>query len=78
MSNVNGLQIETNGTDANTTDVCVGVFVTKDVSFDSAKQEESWSDNSEVRDEGQKCISTKETLTGSLQRAQLVAGGFEE
>ncbi len=32
----------------------------------------------EVKDEGQKCIFTKETLTGSVQKAQLVAGGFEE
>lgn len=64
-------------------------MVTKDLSFDLAKQEEmkSWRDDSvfeEVQDEGQKCISTrwvctlKEILTGLVLKARLVARGFEE
>lgn len=65
------------------------VFVTKDVSFDEAKENEikSWQQNEvfeEVEDKGQKCISTrwvctlKETENGLVPKARLVARGFEE
>ncbi len=89
MSNFENLQIESTVTNADSTDVCEDVYVTKDVTFDFAKQEEikSWRDNhvfEEVKDEGQKCISTrwvctyKETLKGFVPKARLVARGFEE
>ncbi len=89
MSNVENIQIESTVTNADSTDVCEDVYVTKDVTFDFAKQEEikSWRDNhvfEEVKNEGQKCISTrwvctyKETLEGFVPKARLVARGFEE
>lgn len=89
MSKVENLQVKTAVTDTNTSDACENVLVTNDVSFDQAKTEEikSWRDNQvfeEVRDEGQKCISTrwvctlKDTLNGLTPKAWLVARGFEE
>lgn len=83
------LQMEPDVADVSATTVSEDVLITKDLSFDLAKQEEmrSWRDNSvfeEVQDEGQKCISTrwvctlKETLTGLVPKARLVARGFEE
>ncbi|XP_048012163.1 uncharacterized protein LOC125245541 isoform X2 [Megalobrama amblycephala] len=89
VSSLESLQIEPAVTDVNTTNISEDVLVTKDLSFDLAKQEEikSWKDNNvfeEVQDEGQKCISTrwvctfKETLTGLVPKARLVARGFEE
>ena len=86
--NVDGMNV-TNVDDTNVTNVCEDVFVTKDVSFDHAKRVEiqSWKDNNvfdEVKNEGQKCVSTrwvctlKETLTGPVPKARLVARGFEE
>ncbi|KAF7212966.1 putative LOC107374202-like protein [Nothobranchius furzeri] len=65
------------------------VFVMGDLAFDDAKQDgiKSWKDNDvfvEVRDEGQKSISTrwvctvKETSDGLKPKARLVARGFEE
>ncbi|XP_071317640.1 CD166 antigen homolog A isoform X1 [Trachinotus anak] len=89
MSGVEDLQVEMNMTDTNATDEHEDVFVTKDVSFHLAKHEEikNWTDNNvfeEVKDEGQKCISTrwvctlKDTSTGQIPKARLVARGFEE
>ena len=99
MSKVDDFEVITNLCDdgfqtndvplTNVTDVCEDVFVTKDVSFDFAKHVEikNWKDNNvfeEVKNEGQKCVSTrwvctlKETLTGPVPKARLVARGFEE
>lgn len=75
--------------DVPNTDTHEDVLVTKDVSFDEAKQDEmkSWRQNEvflEVEDKGQKCISTrwvctlKETEHGLVPKARLVARGFEE
>lgn len=74
MSNEENLQVETNVTQINTTDVCENVFVIKEVSFNFVKYEgiKSWSDNNvfeEVWDED----ALKETLTGPLTKGQLVA-----
>lgn len=82
MSGVHSLSIESEVMDAD-------VLITKDISFDVAKQEEikNWHDNNvfeEVEDAGQKCISTrwvcslKETDKGIVPKARLVARGFEE
>lgn len=71
------------------TDIHEDIYVTKDVSFDEAKENEirSWRQNEvfeEVVDKGQKCISTrwvctlKETENGLVPKARLVARGFEE
>lgn len=83
------LQVETHVTETTTPDVCEDILVMKDVSFDCAKCKEikNWHDNNvfeEVRHEGQKCISTrwvctlKESPTGPVPKAGLVARGFEE
>lgn len=75
--------------DVSNIDTHEDVLVTKDVSFDEAKQNEikSWRQNEvflEVEDKGQKCISTrwvctlKETEHGLVPKARLVARGFEE
>ncbi|XP_039900576.1 uncharacterized protein LOC120741662 [Simochromis diagramma] len=82
MSLVDGLCTEAENRDAD-------VLITKDISFDSAKQQEieSWQSNGvfdEVKDLGQKCVSTrwvctlKETTNGVVPKARLVARGFEE
>ena len=65
------------------------LIITKDISFDAAKQEaiKNWHNNDvfeEVENAGQKCVSTrwvcslKETPKGIVPKAQLVARGFEE
>lgn len=80
MSSVDSLNIEPENMDAD-------VLITKDISFDAAKQEEikNWHNNDvfeEVEDAGQKCVSTrwvcslKETVW--CLKARLVARGFEE
>lgn len=82
MSHVDELLTECENTD-------VDVLITKDISFDAAKQQEieNWQNNNvyeEVTDKGQKCISTrwvctlKETSNGIVPKARLVARGFEE
>lgn len=82
LSRVDNLSIEPDVGEAD-------VLITKDISFDVAKQEEinNWKNNDvfeEVQDEGQKCVSTrwvcslKETDKGILPKARLVARGFEE
>lgn len=89
MSKVENLQIQNTVANANFTNVCEDVFLTKDVTFDLAKQDEikTWIDNhvfEEVKDEGQKYISTrwvctyKETPNTVLPKARLVARGLEE
>lgn len=81
MSSVDNLNIES--------EMENDILITKDVSFDAAKQEEimSWYKNNvfeEVNDVGQKCVSTrwvcslKETPNGIVPKARLVARGFEE
>uniref|UniRef100_M4AZE1 Integrase catalytic domain-containing protein n=1 Tax=Xiphophorus maculatus TaxID=8083 RepID=M4AZE1_XIPMA len=75
--------------DAEDTDTHEDVFVSKDMSFDEAKENEikSWKQNQvfeEIEDKGQKCVSTrwvctlKETENGIIPKARLVARGFEE
>ncbi|KAL6481141.1 hypothetical protein MHYP_G00092210 [Metynnis hypsauchen] len=82
MSHVGSLNIESDDRDGD-------VLITKDISFDAAKQEEikNWQDNDvfvEVENAGQKCVSTrwvctlKETPKGIVPKARLVARGFEE
>lgn len=82
MSLVDGFCTEPENRDAD-------VLKTKDISFDVAKQQEieNWQSNGvfdEVKDLGQKCVSTrwvctlKETTNGVVPKAQLVARGFEE
>lgn len=82
MSQVDDLHTECENTDAD-------VLITKDISFDAAKQQEieNWQNNNvyeEVTDKGQKGISTrwvctlKETSNGIVPKARLVARGFEE
>ena len=84
LSRVNNLSIEP---DSEVRDA--DVLITKDVSFDDAKQVEieNWNRNNvfeEVKDTGQKCVSTrwvcslKETEKGIVPKARLVARGFEE
>ena len=82
LSRVDNLSIEPEVRDAD-------VLITKDISFDEAKQEEirNWNNNDvfeKVVDAGQKCVSTrwvcslKETDKGIVPKARLVARGFEE
>lgn len=82
MSGVDNLHIESTDREAD-------VLITKDISFDAAKQAEifNWYKNNvfeEVEDAGQKCVSTrwvcslKETQNGIVPKARLVARGFEE
>lgn len=82
MSCVNNLNIESIDSETD-------VLITKDISFDAAKQDEimNWNKNNvfeEVEDAGQKCVSTrwvcslKETPCGIVPKARLVARGFEE
>lgn len=82
MSSVGSLNIESEDSEAD-------VLITKDISFDAAKQEEiqNWRNNDvfeEVENAGQKYISTrwvcslKETPKGIVPKARLVARGFEE
>lgn len=82
MSCVDSLTIEPENMDAD-------VLITKDISFDAAKQEEikNWHNNDvfeEVENVGQKCVSTrwvcslKDTPKGIVPKARLVARGFEE
>lgn len=82
MSRVDSLNIQTEDRDAD-------VLITKDISFDAAKQDEikNWHSHGvfdEVKDTGQKCVSTrwvcslKETAKGIVPKARLVARGFEE
>lgn len=90
MLRVEDLQVETHVTETTTPDLCEDIPVIKDVSFDSAKCKEikkNWRDYNlfeEVRDEGQKCISSrwvctlKESPTGPVPKGGLVAQGFVE
>ena len=82
MSCVGSLNIEPEDREAD-------VVITKDISFDAAKQEEikNWHNNDvfeEVENAGQKCVSTrwvcslKETPKGIVPKARLAARGFEE
>ncbi|KAL2093504.1 hypothetical protein ACEWY4_010816 [Coilia grayii] len=86
ISKLQNLQIEPTVDIVNSSE---DVLITKDVSFDHAKQEElkNWRDNNvfeTVQEEGQKSISTrwvctlKETPAGLVPKARLVARGFEE
>ena len=88
MSRIEDFQVETIVPETTTPDVCEDIFVIQDVSFDTAKckQIKIWCDKNvfeEVRDEGQKCISTRwvctlnELPTGTVPKAQLVARSFE-
>ncbi len=82
MSCVDNIHIES-------TDRENDALITKDISFDAAKQDEivNWYKNNvfeEVDDAGQKCVSTrwvcslKETPNGIIPKARIVARGFEE
>lgn len=86
VSQLENLQVEPSVDATNNSE---DVLITKEVSFDHAKQEElkNWRDNNvfeTVQDEGQKSISTrwvctlKETPAGVVPKARLVARGFEE
>ena len=90
LSQVDTLQIESLDTVEHTPDRHHDdVLVTKDVSFESAKLTEisNWKKHgvfNEVKNMGQKCISTrwvctlKDTADGIVPKARLVARGFEE
>ena len=89
LSLVDNLRIEPMENQEKQNDIQNDVLKTKDMSFDSAKLDKlsNWRKNvmfEEVKDIGQKRVSTrwvctlKESLTGIVPKARLVARGLEE